>query len=217
MDVYLNDKTSCNTNKGNSPAYETGMTTSAPPSGNLKVHKLQNTWILWFINTNPNKSWKDMILKNGSFNTVEDFWSLYYRTEPPSKLKNGSDYMLFKENIPPMWEDPVNKNGGRWLISINQNLSKNHLDIIWLDVLLCLIGEACDNCDEICGAAVRIRKKNNKIAVWTKNGNDEEAILEIGHKLHELVRLEGTLQLQYQHHFKEEMGSDVMHILKVSK
>ncbi|KAH8363630.1 hypothetical protein KR084_012447, partial [Drosophila pseudotakahashii] len=141
-------------------------------------HKLQNEWTLWLVEYDQKRSWEDMLRKIDTFNTVEDFWRLYYRIDQPSKLNKGSDYMLFKRNIPPMWEDPANIDGGRWIISLPKTC-KTDLDIIWLDFLLCLIGEACDNCDQICGASVRIRKKVNKISLWTSNGKDEEAVLEI--------------------------------------
>lgn len=84
-----------------------------------------------------------------------------------------------------MWEDAANKQGGRWVITLNKS-SKNDLDNLWLDVvsiqfyishylhiylcslfrplqLLCLIGEAFDHSDQICGAVVNIRGKSNKI------------------------------------------------------
>ncbi|XP_017129110.1 eukaryotic translation initiation factor 4E1-like [Drosophila elegans] len=175
-------------------------------SQNLKKHQLQNTWILYFLDNNPSKSWEDILTKIDTFSTVEDFWGLYYRIEKPSKLKLGTDYMLFKENIRPMWEDPINLQGGRWLITIGSAFTDD-LDIIWLDVLLCLIGEACDHCDQICGAAVRIRRKVNKVSIWTKDAKDEEAILEIGYKLRDVVRLVSNATVQYHAHKVDDSQS----------
>jgi len=106
-----------------------------------KKHKLQNEWTLWLVEYDPLTTWEDMLRKTDTFGTVEDFWNLYFRIDPPSKLKKGCDYMLFKKNIPPMWEDPANRQGGRWAVFIQKG-HKTDLDIIWLDVLLCLIGEA---------------------------------------------------------------------------
>lgn len=36
--------------------------------------------------------------------------------------------------VSPMWEDAANKQGGRWVITLNKN-SKNDLDNLWLDVV----------------------------------------------------------------------------------
>ena len=63
-----------------------------------------------------------------------------------------------------MWEDSANKQGGRWVITLNKS-AKADLDKLWLVVLLCLIGEAFDHSGELCGAVVNIRAKNNKISI----------------------------------------------------
>ncbi|XP_017844151.1 eukaryotic translation initiation factor 4E1 isoform X2 [Drosophila busckii] len=179
----------------------------------LFKHPLQNTWTLWYLENDRTKSWEDMQNEITSFDTVEDFWSLYNHIKPPSEIKLGSDYSLFKKGIRPMWEDAANKQGGRWVITLNKS-SKNDLDNLWLDVLLCLIGEAFDHSDQICGAVVNIRGKSNKISIWTANGNNEEAALEIGHKLRDALRLGRQNLLQYQLH-KDTMvkqGSSVKSI-----
>lgn len=178
----------------------------------LFKHPLQNTWTLWYLENDRTKSWEDMQNEITSFDTVEDFWSLYNHIKPPSEIKIGSDYSLFKKGIRPMWEDSANKQGGRWVIPFVKN-TKTDLDNLWLDVLLCLIGEAFEHSEEICGAVVNVRGKNNKISIWTANGNNEEAALEIGHKLREALRL-SRQNLNYQLH-KDTMvktGSNVKSI-----
>ncbi|XP_068156634.1 eukaryotic translation initiation factor 4E1-like [Drosophila tropicalis] len=177
-----------------------------------RKHPLQNTWTMWYLENDRNKSWEDMQNEITSVEFVENFWSLYTHIKLPSEIKMGSDYSLFKKGIRPMWEDAANKQGGRWLITVNKS-SKNELDNLWLDVLLCLIGEGFDNADEICGAVVNIRNKNNKISIWTANGKNEKAALEIGQKLRQALHL-GRHTLQYQLH-KDSMvkqGSNVKSI-----
>ncbi|XP_026848776.1 eukaryotic translation initiation factor 4E1 isoform X1 [Drosophila persimilis] len=179
----------------------------------LFKHPLHNTWTLWYLENDRSKSWEDMQNEITSFDAVEDFWSLYNHIKPPSEIKLGSDYSLFKKGIRPMWEDAANKQGGRWVITLNKS-SKTDLDNLWLDVLLCLIGEAFDHSDQICGAVVNIRAKSNKISIWTADGNNEEAALEIGHKLRDALRLGRQNSLQYQLH-KDTMvkqGSNVKSI-----
>jgi len=41
--------------------------------------------------------------------------------------------------------------------------------------LLALIGEQFDHGDEICGAVVNIRGKQERISIWTKNASNEAA------------------------------------------
>lgn len=47
--------------------------------------------------------------------------------------------------------------------------------------LLCLVGEAFDDySDEVCGAVVNIRTKGDKIAVWTSDFENRDAVTHIG-------------------------------------
>ena len=60
-------------------------------------------------------------------------------------MKIGSDYSLFKDNIQPMWEDKANKNGGRWMITLNRN-QRPELDRYWIDTVSveeCKEGRKC--------------------------------------------------------------------------
>jgi translation initiation factor 4E len=77
----------------------------------LVKHPLQHSWTLWYFEPDRSKTWEDNQNQVSTFNTVEDFWSLFTHIKQPSEVKLGSDYSLFKENVRPMWEDKANKNG----------------------------------------------------------------------------------------------------------
>jgi len=62
-------------------------------------HPLENTWTLWYLENDRTKSWEDMQNEITSFDMVEDFWSLYNHIKPPSEIRIGSDYSLFKKGI----------------------------------------------------------------------------------------------------------------------
>lgn len=55
----------------------------------------------------------------------------------------------------PMWEDAANKQGGRWVITLNKS-SKNDLDNLWLDVvsILCLLDNFIFIYESLLAAAV---------------------------------------------------------------
>lgn len=117
-----------------------------------------------------------------------------------------------------MWEDQANNRGGRWMLTLARN-QKDEVNKLWLDTVLCLIGEAFDHSDEICGAVVNVRTKGDKIckisiplndtkykflsffpAVWTADGNNHDAILEIGRKLKDRLGLGNKWQIHYNLH-----------------
>ncbi|XP_030747901.1 eukaryotic translation initiation factor 4E1-like isoform X2 [Sitophilus oryzae] len=163
-------------------------------------HPLQNCWTLWYFENDRNQSWEKNQREIASFDTVEDFWSLYNHIKPASELKQGTDYSLFKKGIRPMWEDAANKKGGRWLISLEKKQRTNDLDRYWLDIILCLIGEAFENSDEVCGAVVNIRYKGDKIGVWTGDASKGAAVLEIGRKLKERLHISNRITIGYEVH-----------------
>lgn len=47
--------------------------------------------------------------------------------------------------------------------------------------LLCLVGEAFDDfSDDVCGAVINVRAKGDKVAIWTTNYENKEAVTHIG-------------------------------------
>ncbi|CAG2179566.1 unnamed protein product, partial [Oppiella nova] len=152
----------------------------------IPKHPLQNQWQLWYFRPGARGSaWEDNLLDVTHFDTVEDFWALYNHIELASHLNAGSDYSIFKQGIRPMWEDDRNKAGGRWLFTFGKRGPGNReggreIDKTWLEVLLCLIGEAFgDDSDQICGAVINIRGKMDKISVWTNDYQNKGSILNI--------------------------------------
>jgi translation initiation factor 4E len=168
-------------------------------------HQLQNKWKFWYFENNKDKSWEDNLRVVSEFYTVEDFWSIYNHIKNASELRPGCSYFVFKDGIKPMWEDPVNRPGGRWLVSFDRR-QRQQLDNLWLEVvsdsmnkgkwlllefkiiryfvclqLLCLIGEAFDDDgDDICGVVVDVRGKMDKISIWTSDCKNKDRIVNIG-------------------------------------
>uniref|UniRef100_A0A182Y2P0 eIF-4F 25 kDa subunit n=1 Tax=Anopheles stephensi TaxID=30069 RepID=A0A182Y2P0_ANOST len=158
----------------------------------LIKHPLQHTWTLWYLEADRTKSWTDSMNEVTSFSTVEDFWSLYNHIRGPSEIKVGGDYMLFKSHIRPMWEDEANKHGGRWTLTIQKHLS----DKYWLETVLCLIGEAFECSEQVCGAIVNVRQRIDKISIWTANYENHAAVMHIGKIYKDRLKLRESIQYQ---------------------
>ena len=127
--------------------------------------------------------------------------SLYNNIRTPGQLQPSATFYLFKEGIEPKWEDPKNASGGCWTASVNRGPnSKQQLDAWWLNMVrrwcegarlprsepnvhhrqivtaaqvLACIGEQFTEGDEVCGAAVNIRAKGDRIELWTKTASNE--------------------------------------------
>ncbi|KAI6648944.1 Eukaryotic translation initiation factor 4E-like [Oopsacas minuta] len=160
------------------------------------THPLQNEWTLWFFQQDSTKDWGDCFQEIISFNTIEGFWSCFrftlenfvetisfkvHKASRPSP--NNCNYSVFKKGIRPMWEDPANMQGGRWLIQITRvkegigKASTAH----WFETLMLLIGEAFIDeqspkdeqplSNDICGAVIEIKQKNDRLALWSRDLN----------------------------------------------
>lgn len=167
----------------------------------LIKHPLQNSWTLWFFKNDKNRNWEDNQRSIITFNTVEDFWALYNHIELASKLNAGCDYSLFKEGVKPMWEDERNRRGGRWVINLNKSQRAQSLDKIWLEVMLCLIGEAFDDHSKfVNGAVVSVRTKGDKIGMWLGDANVGESIITVGKRTKERLNIENQVTLGFEAH-----------------
>uniref|UniRef100_A0A915DZY1 eIF-4F 25 kDa subunit n=1 Tax=Ditylenchus dipsaci TaxID=166011 RepID=A0A915DZY1_9BILA len=175
-------------------------------------HPLQNRWALWYLKGDRAKNWEECLKRVSVFDSVEDFWALYNHIQPASGLTWGSDYYLFKEGIKPMWEDPQNIEGGRWLMVIEKNKRTQKLDTYWLELLMAIVGEQFDELgDHICGAVVNVRKVGDKVALWTRDSTQDDVNLRIGHIIKDKLEILDSEQIKYEVHkeLSARVGSNV--------
>jgi translation initiation factor 4E len=89
-------------------------------------------------------AWGNDMRKVVTMSSVEEFWGTYNNIVPPSQLPAKANYYLFKDGIAPAWEDPMNKDGGKWEIQVARERSKSIIDKMWLYTVnpgwLCLGG-----------------------------------------------------------------------------
>lgn len=166
-----------------------------------KKHELEHRWTLWF----DNPSTKQSMLKYGqtlravyTFDTVEDFWCLYNNIRTPGQLQPSATFYLFKDNIEPKWEDPKNASGGCWVASAPKGEGgKSKLDGYWLNAVLACIGEQFIDGEEICGVAVNVRQKADRVELWTKTGSNESAQITIGKQLRTFLDIPDSVRVSY--------------------
>jgi len=183
--------------------------TTEDPSVNLGIHHpLEFEWTLWYDKRpatqkrirGEQEQYESNLRPIGSFGTVEDFWRYYNHLVKPSKMENNSNYHLFKKGVKPMWEDPANAKGGKWVLVV-KGPDKGVTDLLWENIVLALIGETLDVDGEVCGAVMSRRKQGDRIAVWNKDRDNEIAVLGMGRKLKALLGVDPSrVQGSYQSH-----------------
>lgn len=163
-------------------------------------YPLKKEWCFWHLDNDRRKSWVDNLKNHYSFNTIEGFWRLHNNIVEPSHLKFGDDYYYFKKGIRPMWEDEANVKGGRWIVNFDRRQRGEHLDDCWLEIVMLVIGATLTNDDDVCGVAANIRPKGCKVCVWTTRASNGEAVLDIGKKIKEVLKLLQNDTIEFQTH-----------------
>lgn len=123
-------------------------------------------------------TWLDSVKSIGLFDTVEGFWGIHDCTLPPSRLPNGSNYYLFRNNVAPMWEQEANRRGGKW---VGQVSGGTLADEWWTELCVAAIAEQFPGHEEeICGICVSKKKSGLKVSLWTRTADNSLSQLEIG-------------------------------------
>lgn len=105
---------------------------------------------------------------------------------PPSSLLPTTDYLLFHSGIRrPVWEDPLNLTGGKWIIRLRKGVA----DRLWEDLVLAITGDQFADCEpetapeerdgnreeqwpEICGCTISVRQNEDIISIWNRYDAD---------------------------------------------
>jgi len=211
-DLALSEEVSHNVNKGDQlgdlvekmDSVKIGKGVTDPER--MIKHPLQNAWTLWFFKNDKARTWEENQRPIITVTTVEDFWSLYNHIEVASRLPPGSDYSIFKEGIFPDWEDPRNQPGGRWMINVDRRQRSELLDTYWLEIIFFLIGEHADHhAFQVNGAAVNVRAKGDKLAVWLADASQSDSILRIGKMVKERLGIDPEQTIGFNIHNEEKM------------
>jgi hypothetical protein len=112
---------------------ENGLVVVSPRLG---TNVLQSTWTVWFLHRGPGvkiSNYLQATKQLGSFSTAEEFWDLYCHLRRVDKLSFTSEYQLFRKGIKPMWEDPVNAAGGKWVVRFKRPLKERRRDELGMD------------------------------------------------------------------------------------
>lgn len=163
---------------------ETKASTSSKAS---RAHHLKDAWSFWYrppiSKAHGYIEYENTLHGIATVKTAEEFWQIYSHLKRPSCLPVVSDYHLFKKDIRPIWEDEVNRKGGKWVVRMKKGVA----DRYWEDLLLSLIGDQFgDAGEDVCGAVLSMRNGEDILSIWTRT--DGGRVLKIRYILHFLSR-----------------------------
>jgi translation initiation factor 4E len=139
----------------------------------------------------------------GSFSDSDEFWTIYSHLRRPNVLPVNSDVQLFRDGVKPVWEDPINASGGKWIIRLKKGL----INRLWEHLVLALItGEldttatATENGFEACGVVVSIRYQEDILSVWSRTAMDENVKKTLKDAIKKALNLPMNLAMEYKAH-----------------
>lgn len=129
-----------------------------------------------------------------TFSTIEEFWLVYSHLKRVDRLPFTSEFQVFRRGVKPMWEDPVNLNGGKWVFRFKRPFKSQSVDsgsgddeavtatvvnprnqarLYWELLLLNLIGgtlasRAGLDSNEIVGLVMSVRRDEDIFSIWTR-------------------------------------------------
>lgn len=184
---------------------------------------LSNTWVLYDHERSDKDTYENCTRKIGSFSTVEGFWSIFNNYPLVSEIFNDgiskpvlgqreiSALSLFKENIKPIWEDPMNSTGGEFVKRrFNKKNPMEEAMIDWENLVLSCIGENLD--DSITGVRIidssvpNIYKKKSfktlyRIEIWFSDLSKKDSIEKT---LNDILNMDHPLNFKL-HSFSNEV------------
>lgn len=137
------------------------------------MNQLSNKYSLWYHHDKEN--WKISGFKKiYEINNIKDFWSFYNNLDKIGGI-TFKHYFLMKDDIPPIWEDEVNKQGGCFSYKINDDDAEK----LWTELSVYLVCDELTNDPlDIVGLSICSKKNNSTIIkIWNKNSKNNSLSL----------------------------------------
>lgn len=164
-------------------------------------HPLQTSWTLYYLK--PEKESEDYansIHAIGKVQTIEEFWTYFSHIKRPCDLEKGTELHVFRNDFRGMWEDPVNRDGGRWFVCLEPGYSSQ----IWEKSVLALIGEQLD--PDIIGVVIAIKDGTDILSFWNKTSSNETLLINIAKSIGKVFELAPQTQIKYRRHQEPKDG-----------
>lgn len=136
---------------------------------------------------------EDATQKTKYIPSLEQLWLSLSSLKKTYELPFGTELLIFKSGITPVWEDPNNTKGGRWVFRFNRRLNmtggrsfanvRERTSLIWERLLLRSVsGTFIPSGDypeevrqavlsDISGLVLSVRKDDDIISIWNSNVN----------------------------------------------
>ncbi|KAJ2843817.1 hypothetical protein GGI22_007084, partial [Coemansia erecta] len=167
--------------------------------GKQAEHPLQFAWSFWFMHRAPGHKIDDYeaaMIRIATFATIEAFWATYSHLRRTDQVPTITDYHMFRAGVRPVWEDPENVAGGKWMVRLKKGISPR----MWEKLAIAVVGGSFDVGDEVCGIVISIRNSEDIISLWNKTAIDHRTNARIRDTMKHVMSLPTDCIIQYKAH-----------------
>lgn len=135
---------------------------------------LDQEWVWYGHQPCGSNTYSKSYIELGRFKTVAEFWQHYNFFPPIGCIHDGTvycnsmpivAYSLFRSDIKPEWEHPVNSHGSEW--GCRESLDRSTFEILWETYVLGAIGEQIPHCVGIRAINKTNRSRSlHKFEIW---------------------------------------------------
>lgn len=161
----------------------------------LQQQQQQNPGVDMYLQTTNELSFWDPTTGNKiqHIASLEQLWSSFSSIKKTFELNIGTEFLIFKTGVNPVWEDPINSKGGRWVFRFNRKLIDDDFEkqeklrkrtsLIWERLVIktlagSLIPQSSNSeeiqdllLNDISGLVLSLRKDEDIISLWNSNLN----------------------------------------------
>jgi translation initiation factor 4E len=164
-----------------------------------QLTKLEYEFTFWFsyfreMKNKQVEDYENFIKKIGEFDSAEEFWGYYQHIRRPDSLPKSCEVFLFKSGIRPLWEDPANKGGGRFVLHIKKIFANK----TWEDMLIAVVCSTKDE-SEINGVVINVRSWEILLSIWMGK-IDEEKCEKYRAWIRKSLGMTENIKIEYKEH-----------------
>ena len=165
-----------------------------------QLTKLNFKFCFWFSyfkeqRMKQTEDYENNIKKIGEFDSAEEFWGYYQHIRRPDSLPKCCEFFLFKSGIRPLWEDPVNKGGGRFV----QHIKRIFANKTWEDIIIAFIITTMDH-EHLNGVVINVRSWEVLLSIWMKPLSSEESKEKYRNWIRKSLLMSDNIKIEYKEH-----------------
>ena len=125
---------------------------------------------------------------------------MYNNSYALTEVISNTDYLFFKKGVRPEWEDPENRDGGKWVVTLPiQEHLEEECEQAWLALLLNVVGSqfSFEETAIINGMIYSIRDKHMRMSLWCKSAENMDTVTSIGKKFKDLAKFDSKYKFGF--------------------